>query len=295
MKIFQLSLIFLALPAILKCQVLPEDHFYQQFRQQLRRLNDPENVEISPERQIALRNGAFSLVIPGVGQVLNAQYVKAAAMLAFDIASLVYANNQTRQARRIRDEYHAFGDANFSVVKYAAWIVEYNRIFGTSNMTLQDLAMPGQIIDPTNLAPNAREDWSKVDIQKLRALEMQTLFGGSYGTAFSHVMPDYGSQQYYELISKYYQFGPGWKDYTDNPGPRNWTAEEMSPSWFYHGSLGKRFNDNFRAAELAVNLVLLNHFVSALDAFIVRSKRVKSKVSASEVHSGILYGLSVAL
>jgi hypothetical protein len=108
-------------------------------------------------------------------------------------------------------------------------------------------------------------------------------------------MPDYGSQQYYELMSKYYQFGPGWKDYTDNPGPRNWTPAEMSASWFFHGSLGKRFNDDFRAAELAINLVLLNHFVSAFDAFIVRSKRIKSQVTASEVHSGILYGLSVAL
>jgi hypothetical protein len=277
--------------------MLPENDLLVRFRHENMYVEPEEEDEfaLSPEKKAALKTGASSLLIPGLGQTKNGQWVKGGVMLAVDIAAFLFFRDRTRDAQRVEKQYHAFGDANFSVVKYAAWLVEYNSLFETSSLTLQDLANPGQTIDPNQLSANARDDWQKINVQKLRELEMQTLFGGTTGNAFSHVMPDYGSQQYYELMSKYFQYGPGWKDYSLPPGQRAWGKSEMSPSWFSHGLMGRTFNDDYRAADHAVSLMVLNHLVSAADAFLVRSKKVHATTTLSSIHNGLMYGVSVSL
>lgn len=252
---------------------------------------EPETVVVPPQRKKALQAAGLSLLIPGAGQAKNGEFVKTGVMIAVEAAAIAWNVNRTNRAKSVEREYHAFGDANFSVVKYAAWLVDYNQFFETSGVTLQDLARPGQTIDPNNLAANARDDWAKVDLEALRELESVTLFAGNSGNAFSHFMPDYGSQQYYELMSKYYQFGPGWKDYSRAPGPSEWNPAEMSEGWFYHGKLGRTFNDAYRTADLALNLILLNHAVAAIDAYIVGSKRVHLTTGTAANLQSIYYGL----
>lgn len=213
-----------------------------------------------------------SAVIPGSGQLMQKKWAKGATFLMIEALAVFLAIDKRREAQRLERLYHELGDSNFSVALYADWIVRYNQHFGF-DVDLQDVAAAGVVIDLNNLSANMRDHWNLVDIEKLRALEMSTLFGGNSGNAFSHVMPDYGSQQYYELMSKYFQFGPGWTDFNLAPGPVVWGKVSMSPLWFQHGGYNRDFNDAYRFSANMVNVIVLNHFVSFFDALIGSRKQ----------------------
>lgn len=213
-----------------------------------------------------------SALIPGSGQMMQGKWVKGASFLMIEALAVYLAIDRKNEAQRLERLYHKLGDSNFSVALYADWIVRYNQHFGF-DVNLQDVAAAGVVIDLENLSTNMRDHWNLVDIEKLRALEMSTLFGGNSGNAFSHVMPDYGSQQYYELMSKYFQFGPGWTDFSLAPGPVVWGKVSMSQLWFQHGAYNRDFNDAYRFSANMVNLIVLNHFVSFFDALIGSRKQ----------------------
>ncbi|MDX1672769.1 MAG: hypothetical protein R3211_10540 [Balneolaceae bacterium] len=216
-----------------------------------------------------------SALVPGLGQTANRKWIRAGAYVAAEALLLALHFNSVNRARSLEDRYENFADNSWSVVSYAQWLVDYHQVHGLSNPYITELQ---QQIQGVNAAYEPGIDWQAVDLELLRNVEQNTPFvtASGVGNMFSHVLPDYGSQQYYELISKYYQFGPGWSDFgvdrngntLDNIYLLSWDGSDMPPNFLEGAGLANRFNDRYRLAGNMISLLILNHMVSAFDAFI---------------------------
>jgi hypothetical protein len=224
-----------------------------------------------------------SAVLPGLGQAANQQWWKTALFVTVEAAAIgLYIHNENR-ARSVERKFWRLADGNWSVVQYASWLVDFHNAQNPNNpYDPNNLLTPGyrgQGI-PTP-AFNNESDWRVIDINALRILERNTVYQ-STGNPFSHDLPDYGSQQYYELISKYWQYGPGWIDWNQGVHDINRGTAGMSPLWLEHARLEEMFNDKYRLAGNMLSLLLMNHFISAFDAFFtvrLRNHRMETSMS----------------
>ena len=77
---------------------------------------------------------------------------------------------------------------------------------------------------------------------------------------FSHRLPPYGEQQYYELIGKYKQFSSGWDEFTGD-------VYDAVPQIMQDYSIMRgKANDAYNVAAKAVVGIYINHLLSAIDA-----------------------------
>lgn len=251
------------------------------------------DASFSPWRLMQEKAGVAMLgsaIVPGLAQAANKKWIRAGAYLVADAVLLAVHFNSLNQARERERQYEQFANSNWSVVTYARWLVAYNEQNNLSNPYIVELREQIEGVDP---AYNPDVDWQVVDIELLRNAERETLYISPEGpgNAFSHVMPAYGSQQYYELISKYYQYGPGWNDFgqdragdpLDNLYLLEWDGSDMPFNFFRGSSLSERFNDKYRLAGNMVSLLVLNHVVSAFDALFT----VKFKNSRLEAETNL--------
>jgi hypothetical protein len=247
---------------------------------------------------------AASALVPGAGQAVNGKWARAGVYFAIEAVGIIYHLDRNAQARRQEKAYEAFTHENWSVLAYAEWIVEYSQANGLNN-GWQDLQ--AQIEGENPDFSNTTNDWKKVDIKLLHQVEKETPFVFNTpsgcapseckrGSEFSHELPEYGSQQYYELISKYYQFQSGWQDfynvtvnmnsnqYDPNHSFRyGWLGMDEPNALFYEGrDRAQEFNDNYRAAGNILKLLVVNHVVSAFDALFtvqLKNSRIESNTN----------------
>lgn len=240
------------------------------------------------------RGFAASLLVPGLGQVANRQYVKAGVMAAVEIAAIYFIADGTRRGQRLEREYQQFGDANWSLIKYTAWVHDYYMNFPNGRNP------DAPALDPADLLTNAGRsaanpltgfpdpvydtslEWTWVDRAALNQMERRSRYAS--GTNFTHEVNPFGSQQYYELMSKYWQFGPGWRDWNDALHSINMASNDfMSPMWLQHAAMEERFNSAYQLANNMVSALLLNHLVSAFDAYFtikLREHRLETSARA---------------
>ncbi|MEK7671576.1 MAG: hypothetical protein AAB344_05080 [Bacteroidota bacterium] len=103
--------------------------------------------------------------------------------------------------------------------------------------------------------------WEQVNWNVLNEME-RAISLTQEGKYYSHTLPPYGEQQYYELIGKYKQFNQGWDD-----APTTYTYPDPVTTKFdyYAGERGKA-NDYYSTATTYVTVAVVNHVLSALDA-----------------------------
>ncbi|MDR9414987.1 MAG: DUF5683 domain-containing protein [Gracilimonas sp.] len=234
-----------------------------------------------------------SAIVPGAGQAFNDKWARAGVYFAIEAVGWIYHFNRNAIARDQERAYEEFTHQNWSVVAYAQWLVQYSDANNLSQENLDQLRSMvfsnGRPIAPT--WGNTPADWAKVQIGILHDVENQTPFilnspEGCWNNSppncdrraeFSHELPKYGSQQYYELISKYYQFQSGWRDWYDaitiaDPQTADlyqymWNGQDQPFAMFYQGrDMAEQFNENYRRAGNILKLLLVNHVVSAFDA-----------------------------
>lgn len=234
-----------------------------------------------------------SALIPGLSQAANKQYWKTALYVAAEAATIILAIEGNNRGRRLEREYIQTGDANWSVVKYASWVHNYyHNVPGARGPNAPDIDILS-LLTAEGLAEYQRQggfpspvfdterEWAWINLPALRQLERSSLYLVS-GRPFSHDVPDFGSQQYYELMSKYFQFGPGWRDWDSRTHDVNSGLSGMSPMWLHHTRLEERFNDSFRFAGNMLTLMVVNHVVSAFDAYFtikLKNHRIESGVA----------------
>lgn len=233
-----------------------------------------------------------SAIIPGSGQAANNKWLRAGLYFVAEAVLVGVHIKSYRDAKAEQRRYKQFANNNWSVVNYAQWLVEYHEQNNLTNQYIDELRNK---VSGATAAYNPEEDWQQVPIELLRKVERNTPFVyPDRGTvnAFSHEMPDYGSQQYYELISKYYQYGAGWNDFgedrngntLDSRYQLNWDGSDMPFNFVRGSNLAEDFNDSYRLAGNMVSLIILNHIVSAFDAFLT----VKIKNKRLEANSNLL-------
>jgi len=189
----------------------------------------------------AVLGGVLSAVLPGAGEFYSESYLKAGIFLALEAGLwagyTIYRNKGNTQT----DSYQAYADQNWSVRKYATWLRDQAGATGV----------------------NPAEGNLEVLRSQINSFE---------ATHFSHQLPTYGSQQYYELIGKYQNFVPGWGDAsatisaTVNYNDPNSYVNVKTAMFNGYSVDRQQANDYFDTSERFVMGVIVNHVLSIADA-----------------------------
>lgn len=191
------------------------------------------------EKNILIGMG-LSALLPGAGEYYAKSYIKAAIFLGVEVlawASHIYFQNK---GNKQNDSFEAFANQYWSVRKYAQWLVNE------------------QFNGAININPNEPD----LNILRNEIMACESL-------NFSHTMPEYYSQQYYELIGKYQNFQAGWTNLahepTRLPGPFYYETYKDDVFNYYAGERQKA-NDYFNYAKTGITVVIVNHILSIADA-----------------------------
>jgi hypothetical protein len=227
----------------------------------------------------------MSAVVPGLGQAYNKDWIGMAIFVAAEAALIIgYASAKSSGNDGV-EAYELYANLNWSPVRYAEWLNAYSGYsgpeIGLPSLSDEELMHP----DEWSAAQRAEIDAFFNDI---RQAERSSVYL-STGAAFSHVIPYFGEQQYYELIGKYFQYAPGWDDYTYDPDadPRDVMPEDAK---FYTYAIDHAAaNDDLRRAKTLGALVIINHFAAAIEAAVVarlHNKRIRPSMSLLQGPSG---------
>jgi hypothetical protein len=191
-----------------------------------------------PSRKSPFLAAALSLVIPGLGEYYVGEQIWRGAIFTLIEAGLWYGNiTYTNRGDDSTTAFQNFANENWSPARYSDHL----------NKMLRDRQVSTLITDPTNFDQiNAAED----TLNRLGA------------DLFTHRLPGYGEQQYYELISKYHQFTRGWADATCD----NLSCSSLS---FRHAVMRDNMNRQYEIAQTFVWGIFLNHALSAIDAVLI--------------------------
>jgi hypothetical protein len=201
-------------------------------------------VTVETEKKLPGRALLMSAIVPGLGQIYAGSKLRGAVFLALEAAGwATFAYYQT-EGKDKEDEYEDFADDHWIRGNYWTAVQEIAE--------LND--WPG---GPVENAP-----WSEL----INYLPQN----------FTHELPSSNTQQYYEMIGKYLsQFGYGWDDAEEAPDDTtnyfDGTFDHNHPG--FYNDLRYDSNKLLDRATIAIEIVLVNHVISALDAgFLVRRK-----------------------
>lgn len=206
-------------------------------------IKDKFHKSISAESEKSpVLGGVLSALVPGAGEFYAKSYLKAGIFLAVEAGLWIgYATFQNKSNTQT-DIYKAYADANWSVRKYAQWI--------------HDKVPGGEGVDPTVADLNVLRS-------QLNAVE---------SAKFSHTLPVYGTQQYYELIGKYQSFVAGWSDavnsvivYTQNYADPYYYENYKTTRQVDYSYTRQKSNDYYDTSMRFVMGAILNHVLSAAD------------------------------
>ncbi|MDX1547892.1 MAG: hypothetical protein R3247_12935 [Rhodothermales bacterium] len=252
---------------------------------------------------------ALSAAVPGLGQAYNRQWIKAGVALAAEVALVAGYTTWRQRGLDGRDDYQALAHAEWSPRRYALWLNDYKRWLEEDKGT----PIPAPLIDVTLVDGIPLTDptaWSSGQRQAVRALIDQirrmeeSVYHPETGAAFSHKLPYFGEQQYYELVGKYFQFAPGWSDYQfvlDENGEPSWvdaegnfigsidpeqtgaggTKPNVSDRFFAYAEDHGAANDYLRRASRMSVFFIANHFLAAVDAAVfakVHNDRLQARL-----------------
>jgi len=196
-----------------------------------------------------------SLLIPGWGQAEEGRWLKAGIYWAVEATLITGAVMAHRQGQERDREFKAYADEYWDFYNYRT-LRNHSHEWGT-NETVPDTSYSGIIVigdqnGSHELPGSWEEGWNSENDPYLE-----------------HYVVD-RTQQYYEMIGKYAQFGRGWADYGINvPGfeqDPSWQGiTYFSPNNLHYMHLRDLSNASFRLSTNLIMGTLLNHFVSALD------------------------------
>jgi len=192
-----------------------------------------------PNKKSPVLAGVMSAIIPGSGEFFVGEYLKAAIFFVVEAAlittAVVYDNKGDDQTA----EFQVFADEHWSVVKYS------------ENLLLQP-GLPDGCSIPIN-PDESLPPWERIeDWDALNHCEQ----------GYSHHLPNYGEQQYYELIGKYNQYSSGWNTFD----PATDDFRKVPQIMLDYSKMRGEANDTYNVAAKAVIGIYINHVLSAIDA-----------------------------
>ncbi len=249
------------------------------------------------ERSVPLAFG-MSAILPGAGQFYNQQKLK--ALLAVSLEAAVITGYFVLRSRglSVEDDFQDQAHAAWSPAKYASWLNDYSEYLGSefgANISAPLVTIISGV-DFQNPSTWSESDQVRVRamFDQINAIERQ-VFHPETGAVFSHQLPAFGDQQYYELMGKYFQFAPGWEDYVmwknaegvyqvsidpEHTGAGG-SKPNVSDSFFNYASDHAHSQDLLRKASQISLLVVLNHVIAAVDAAVsakLHNDRLKTRM-----------------
>lgn len=218
------------------------------------------NLFNSDKEKNPILAAALSAIVPGTGQFYAKNYVKSAIFLGVEAGLwITYAIFQKKGDDQT-DIYRKYANDNWSVRKYASW--------------LKTEGFPGSgIIDP--------------NLQNLEILRQQ-INACEDSAGFSHKLPPFGDQQYYEVIGKYQNYVSGWSE-AIGVTKNNFQTFKLAQVDFYMNER-ERANTYYNNGSLTLTVVIVNHILSAADAvwsvsIFNKSLEVKTSVNVKYIYS----------
>ncbi len=218
------------------------------------------NLFNSDKEKNPILAAALSAIVPGTGQFYAKNYVKSAIFLGVEAGLwITYAIFQKKGDDQT-DIYRKYANDNWSVRKYASW--------------LKTEGFPGSgIIDP--------------NLQNLEILRQQ-INACEDSAGFSHKLPPFGDQQYYEVIGKYQNYVSGWSE-AIGVTKNNFQTFKLAQVDFYMNER-ERANTFYNNGSLTLTVVIVNHILSAADAvwsvsIFNKSLEVKTSVNVKYIYS----------
>jgi hypothetical protein len=228
-------------------------------------VRDPGEFDGSGDEKSPWIAGLLSLAVPGAGEVYTKNYVKGAIFFAAEATSWIVAYTYDKKGDDQTDTYKAFANEHWSAVRYTDWTLNH---LGSLNPTITTSPdeYRGNIYDNYDVEPPCDPPFSCINWAALNAMEQDVAAGG--GNGYTHQLPYYGEQQYYELIGKYEQFSRGWDD-SDPASPleNSVPIRSTSANFFAYAKMRAKANDYYDVASTFVSVAVLNHVLSAADAF----------------------------
>lgn len=198
-----------------------------------------------PSRSPFLAAG-LSLVIPGAGEVYSQAYWRAILFAGLEAGLWYFTVSYNKKGDDQTDLFQRYADDNWSVVDYAEWLNKFAKTFKGGDQAVTITINPDK-----NLPPWERVDW--VAMNKTESVIPE----------FSHRLPPYGDQQYYEMIGKYQQYNHGWND-ADPTTAVYYT--NVSPNFYFYANMRGDANRYYDHASTFAALIVVNHVLSAIDA-----------------------------
>ncbi len=194
-----------------------------------------------PDKKSPVLAGVMSAVLPGSGELYVGEYLKAAIFFAVEAALITVAVINNNEGDKLTAEFETFADEHWSVVDYANNLLLHPGI--PEDCNIENLINPDE-----NLPPWERiEDWDALNHCE---------------KGETHRLPNYGEQQYYELIGKYPQYSSGWDTFdSDNDG-----FYDVPQILKDYAVMRGNANDAYNVASKAVIGLYINHLLSAVDA-----------------------------
>lgn len=247
-------------------------------------------------RSVPLALG-LSAFVPGLGQAYNRDWIRSAVAVAIE-GGLVLGYLLWRANGRDREEaYKAYAHDHWDPARYAAWLNDYAAFLEQSDGAELEVEA---IVVPDGIDFTRPATWSVQENQEVRAffndvrVVEDVVYHPETGAAFSHNLPYFAEQQYYELIGKYFQFAPGWRDYPawkedetftgaidpERTGP-NGSKPNVQGRFLQYAKDHAHANTLLRRASRASAFLVLNHLVAAFDAAIsakLHNDRVETDV-----------------
>ncbi len=232
----------------------------------------------------------FSLVIPGAGQLYSGQWWRAIPWLAIEVGGwAMFA------------KYHGDGQSKTDEFETYAGPRDDPNHFNVNAYLLREYQIASSDAYNTEPFQGTLAEWRSLEWSGINGRQHYLENALGYG---HDVMTD-DIQQYYEMIGKYInQFGYGWDDTYDdengnplfdpnieNDDPALWQSSSgddpatvgfdgTSPRFDLYRDLRGQANDLLNKSNTAMEVVLVNHILSALDAaFAVRSYNKKLEPS----------------
>ncbi|GAB4187762.1 MAG: hypothetical protein Kow00108_24630 [Calditrichia bacterium] len=213
----------------------------------------------------------LSALVPGAGEAYSESWIKAAGFFAAEVAFWTFKSKYHSQGDDKDAEMRAYADTHWSENRY--WTYVY--IKGKEN-GWGDITYSGNIEEIKNSHGALPEDFINQYIDVLRQWERNI-------ATFTHELPETKTQQYYEMIGKYSgQFGPAWDDASYEAIYNGYINQITANNKFYM-DLRKEANDLYDRSRLMARFILLNHFISAIDAGFTakfRNRNIDVKLSS---------------
>jgi len=211
----------------------------------------------------------LSLAVPGAGEMYSKNYLKAALFFAVEATSWSLAYSYNKKGNDQTSLYQDYANRHWSAVRYVNWTLDHLNALNPQNPNLKtkdeysDLVY-GDIVQPQPdqcLPPFDCINWVELN-------NMERDIASGYTNGFTHTLPYYGEQQYYELIGKYDQFSRGWDDSDPNDPQENQIPLRSTSKRFYeYAKMRADANAQYDVASTWVSIAVINHVISAIDAY----------------------------